>query len=144
MSFSIDTNVLVFAYNQDTPQHKAAQEFLQAKIGEEETWVMPWPVVHSFLRLTTHPGIMPRPLSAREASAVIQAFVELPQLQLIGESPDFWEPYKKDLLQVSARGNLVPDVQIIALLKQNGVKTFFTADRDFRRFDGIKIVDPLR
>jgi predicted nucleic acid-binding protein len=36
----------------------------------------------------------------------------------------------------------VPDAYLAALLKQNGVTRLYTADRDFRRFDFLKVIDP--
>lgn len=104
---------------------------------------MPWPVIHAFLRISTHPAIFTSPLSIRESISIIKEFLEHPRLLLAGETPEFWEIYEKELLSVSARGNLVPDTQISALLKLNGVKTLYSCDRDFRKFDGLKVIDPL-
>jgi predicted nucleic acid-binding protein len=41
------------------------------------------------------------------------------------------------------RGNLVPDAHLVALMQQQGVATIWTADRDFRKFDGITVLDPF-
>lgn len=41
------------------------------------------------------------------------------------------------------RGNLVPDAHLAALMRQHGVATIWSADRDFRRFDGITARDPF-
>lgn len=41
------------------------------------------------------------------------------------------------------RGNLVPDAHLVALMRQHGVRTIYTRDRDFRRFDEISAVDPF-
>ncbi len=42
-----------------------------------------------------------------------------------------------------ARGNLVPDAHVAAILKQNGIATFFTNDADFRRFTFLDLRDPF-
>ena len=44
---------------------------------------------------------------------------------------------------VHTRGNLVPDTHLAALLRQHGVATLYTRDRDFRRFDFLSVIDPL-
>lgn len=40
-------------------------------------------------------------------------------------------------------GNAVPDAHLAALMRQHGVATIYTRDRDFRRFEGIRVEDPL-
>jgi hypothetical protein len=44
---------------------------------------------------------------------------------------------------VVARGNLVPDAHLVALMRQYGVSTIVSHDRDFRMFDGIRVHDPF-
>lgn len=45
--------------------------------------------------------------------------------------------------EVSPRGNLVADAHIVALMRQYGVRDIVTHDRDFRKFDGIRVRDPF-
>ena len=40
-------------------------------------------------------------------------------------------------------GNLVPDAHIATILRQHGVRRFYTADTDFKKFDFIEVVNPL-
>ena len=35
------------------------------------------------------------------------------------------------------------DTHIVALMRRHGVRTIITHDRDFRRFDGIRVRDPF-
>lgn len=42
------------------------------------------------------------------------------------------------------RGNLVPDIHLAALLRQHGVPVICTHDRDYRKFDCLKVVDPVK
>lgn len=42
-----------------------------------------------------------------------------------------------------ARGNLVPDAHLVALMHQYGVRTIISHDRDFKKFDGIRVEDPF-
>jgi hypothetical protein len=64
-------------------------------------------------------------------------------VRAIGEEPGFWELYRATADPVNPRGNLVPDTHLAALLRQHGVATLYTRDRDFRRFDFLSVVDPL-
>jgi uncharacterized protein len=42
-----------------------------------------------------------------------------------------------------AVGNLVHDAHIAALVVEHGVSELWTADRDFTRFPGLRIRNPL-
>ena len=37
----------------------------------------------------------------------------------------------------------VTDGHLVSLMRQHGVGTIYTRDRDFRRFDGIRAEDPF-
>ena len=56
----------------------------------------------------------------------------------------FWPTFHTVAHAASVRGNQVPDAHLVALMRQNDVPTIFTLDRDFRRFDGIEVKDPLQ
>ena len=42
-----------------------------------------------------------------------------------------------------ACGNLLRDAYLASLLRQHGVKTIYTHDKDFRKFDFLHVRDPL-
>lgn len=104
---------------------------------------MPWPVVHTFLRISTHGSILPHPLSPTRAIGVVEQLFSLQHVIPVGEDVDFWAPYSHDLRALHLRGNLIPDAHIAALLKQEAVTTLYSRDRDFLRFKGFRVVDPL-
>jgi predicted nucleic acid-binding protein len=60
-----------------------------------------------------------------------------------GEQDDFWNIFRATSEHQSLRGNLVTDAHIVALMRQHGVGTIMTRDRDFRRFEGIRAIDPF-
>jgi uncharacterized protein len=143
MSFSTDANILLYAVNQDSEFHKQAKRFVEGKALGTETWIMPWPVIHAFLRISTHGGILPGPLSPLQAVSIVDQLLELPHVHPISEKDQFWSHYKKEILGGHLRGAAVADALIVALLKENGVSTIYTADRDFLRFRGIRAINPL-
>jgi predicted nucleic acid-binding protein len=59
-----------------------------------------------------------------------------------GEAEAFWQVF-----QLTAggrtRGNAIPDAHLAALMRQHGVATIYSRDRDLRRFDGIRVIDPF-
>jgi uncharacterized protein len=130
--------------NRDSPFHQQAKAFIESCAGKGETWYVCLPVIHAFLRISTHPGIMPSPLTPKEAVAIIDGILQLPQVRKIGdEGPNFWDIYKKEITTEHLRGNRITDAVIYSVMKAHGVRTIYTKDRDFLMFKGINAIDPL-
>jgi uncharacterized protein len=55
---AVDTNILVYAHRQDSPFHKAAFRRVAELAEGPATWAIPWPCVHEFLAIVTHPRIL--------------------------------------------------------------------------------------
>lgn len=143
MSFAIDANILVYASDQDSIVHPAAVQFLRRCAGRSEVFCLAWVTISAYLRIVTHPSVFRRPLSPEEAMANIDGLLVLPQVRVLGEEEGFWGVYREVATGVAPRGNLVPDAHLAAVLRQHGVRTLYTRDRDFLRFDFLEIVDPL-
>ena len=97
----------------------------------------------SYLRIATHPRIFATPLAPAEALANVEALTHLPHVRLLSEEPGFLEVYREVSGTFPVRGNLVPDAHLAALLRQHGVKTLYTRDTDFRRFDFLEVRNPF-
>jgi hypothetical protein len=102
-----------------------------------------WPVVLGYLRTATHPAIFSRPMPLAQALANVEELLQRPHVRLPTEGEDFWPIARSALAEVSATGNLVPDSHLVALMRANGVSTIWSADRDLRKFDGIRVRDPF-
>jgi predicted nucleic acid-binding protein len=62
---------------------------------------------------------------------------------LVDADDGFLDVYREVTHGMAARGNLVPDAHVAALLRQHGVTVLYTADADFRRFDFLDVRNPL-
>lgn len=141
MSATVDANVLVYAVNEDAPEHEGALALVERLAAGPDLVYLFWPTVMGFLRISTHPGILPAPLTPADAMSAIDGLLALPHVRSAAEEPAFWERYQE--LGELARGNLVPDAHLAALMRQHGVRVIYTRDRGFRRFDGIEVIDPV-
>src|SRR5262252_5274098 len=101
-----------------------------------------WPVLLGYLRIVTHPAILPRPLNPKEATANVESLLDRPHVRTAGEPEGFWKLFRATG-QDRARGNEVPDTHLATLMRQNGVRVIYTRDRGFRRFPDIDAVDPF-
>lgn len=143
MSGLIDTNILVYAVNRDSPLYSKANAFL-TRMGSGGPLYLCWAVVYEFLRVTTHPKIFSRPLSWKEAWDFISALAFLPQTTLLLEAQEHGETLEELLKSLrNPHGNFFHDCHIATLLKENGVRVIYTRDTDFRQFSFLEVIDPL-
>ncbi len=143
MSFTFDANVLLYASDEASAYHPQARAFLEQVANIDDLVYLFWPTAMAYLRIATHPAIFEKPLSPADAEANIDRLLALPNVQTTGERDRFWSAYRRLAADADARGNLVPDAQLVALMVENGVRTIWTHDRDYRRFAGIEPRDPF-
>ncbi len=143
MALTIDANVLIEASNTVSPhQSRLAGAIREAAEGTEPVYLF-WPVVFAYLRVTTHARVFEQPLSLSEAHANVANLAGQENVTFASERTGFWEVYQRVAGQARIRGALVHDAHIVALMLQHEVRTIWTRDRDFRKFDGIRVVDPF-
>ncbi len=139
----VDANILVYAHREDSPFHQAAAERLIALAEGNAPWAIPWPCVHEFLAIVTHPRIYAPPTPLSRALEQVDAWLESPSLVLLPESAAHWPTLRE--LAVSGRiaGGQFHDARVAALCRQHGVRELWSADRDFGRFPNVRVVNPL-
>lgn len=142
MSVTIDTNVLVYAANEDDPAHQRSRELVERLAAGPTILYLFWPALLGYVRIVTHLGILPTPLSPRLAMRNVEHLIRLPHVRVPGELPGFWAHYRFASAE-RARGDDVPDAHLAALMRQHGVGVIYTRDQDFRRFDWIESRDPM-
>lgn len=143
MTVTLDTNVLLYASDESSGFHAPAIELLESLAKGPDLVYVFWPVALGYLRISTHPAIFQKPLSAAEAMANVDDMVSRPHVRTGGEADGFWDSYREVTGAVTVRGNLVPDAHIVALMRQHGVSTIWSHDRDFHKFSGIRVRDPF-
>ena len=142
MSITIDTNILVYASDTGTDIGGAAHELIERLARGPDLLYVFWPALMGFIRIATHPALNERPLTPAEAVGSVAALLARPHVRAPGEGTGFLKVYESTAPQMT-RGRQVPDAHIAALMRQHGVSTIYTRDRDFRRFDGIRVEDPF-
>ncbi len=142
MSATLDANILVYASNQRDPVHAQAIQLVQDLAAGPDLLYLFWPVVLGYLRIVSHPAILPRPLSPREATANAEALLRRPHVRAPGEADGFWELFR-GTSRDQARGNDVPDAHLVTLMRQHGVRRIYSRDTGLRRYADIEVVDPF-
>jgi hypothetical protein len=143
VSYSIDVNILLCASSEDAPEYPIARPLVDQLLAGPDLLCLSWATLSGYLRLSTNPVAATFPLTTERATANVTALLERPRTRLLVEEDGFWRVYGDLLVQHRARGKFVPDVHLAALLRQHGVRTLYTHDRDFRHFDFLDVRDPF-
>lgn len=143
MSSTVDVNVLLYASDGSSPFHRSASDVLRRIVEGPELVYFFWPVLMGYLRLATHPAVFPKPLSMQNAMANLEELIRLPHARVPGEGEGFWRTYKATTADMVVTGNLVSDAHLVALMRENGVMSVWSRDRDLRKFEGITVRDPF-
>lgn len=140
---AVDTNILVYAHRLDSEFNMSAFEVLSELSQGPRPWAIPWPCIHEFFSIVTHPRIYAPPSSPQQAIEQIDAWLESPFVTLLGESDAYWPKLKRTLTQGHIKGPMVHDARIAAICEMHGLLELLTADRDFGRFPKLKTRNPL-
>ena len=140
---AIDTNVLVYARRTEAPYHKEALRLLHDLASGQRPWALTWVCIYEFLRIVTHPRVFNPPTELDTALGDVESLLDSPSLQMLGEGPAHAKLMRRVLVDGKATGNLAHDGHVAALLLEHGVTEIWTADRDFKRFAGLRAVDPF-
>jgi uncharacterized protein len=106
-------------------------------------WAVPWPCVHEFFAISTHPRIYSPATPLSTAIDQVHAWFESPSLVLLAESGRYWQVLSRILEASKITGPQVHDARIAGLCLVHGISELWTSDRDFSRFQDVKIRNPL-
>jgi toxin-antitoxin system PIN domain toxin len=142
--FVVDTNILIYAADQDSIFHDRCYELLEEWRHQASAWYVTWGVLYEFLRVTTHPRVFRTPWSASQAWSFIEALEASPFLGILiatERHADVVSEVIRELPHLS--GNLMHDLQTAALMREHGIKRIYTRDTDFHRFPFLEPIDPV-
>jgi toxin-antitoxin system PIN domain toxin len=140
---AVDTNILVYAHREDSPWHDAALRKLTELAEGKSPWAIPWPCIHEFLAIVTHPRIYAPPTPLAAAIDQVEAWFESASLEILSETQGCWPELRSALEQGRISGPQVHDARVAAICRDHGVCELWTSDRDFGRFPSFTVRNPL-
>jgi uncharacterized protein len=143
VSATVDANILLYASDSGSSRRPRAAELLAMLAAGPEIVYLFWPAVIGYIRIATHPRVFSAPLSLAEARVNVETLLSRAHIRSAGEQEGFWDAFTSVGEDGAVKGNLVSDAHLVALMRQHGVSTIWTADRDFRRFSGLIVKDPF-
>ena len=140
---AVDTNLLVYAHREDSEFHEVAKERIDTLRHGSAIWAVPWPCVHEFIAIVTHPRIFHPPTALETAFAAVDAWGAAGNLEFLAESAGYLEKLRALARAARLKGPRIHDARVAALCLHHGVDELWTADRDFSPFPALKTRNPL-
>jgi uncharacterized protein len=137
-----DLNLLIHAYNRDSPRHDAARRWWESVMNDTAPVGLAWAVVLGFVRITTHPAVMDHPLTVRAACEHARSWLGQPQVAILHPGDRHAEIVFRLLEAAGSAANLVTDAHLAALAIEHQA-ALCTTDADFARFEGLRWSNPL-
>jgi toxin-antitoxin system PIN domain toxin len=140
----VDTNILVYAADADSPFHAKANSWLEQQRVRPDAWYTTWSILYEFLRVTTHPRVMRRPWDATQAWGFVSVLINSPGLEILVATTRHADVAKQVFEELPfLAGNLLHDAHTAVLMREHGVREVCTHDTDFHRFPFLEVFNPL-
>jgi toxin-antitoxin system PIN domain toxin len=141
--FVIDTNILVYAADEDSPFHTRCYELVEEWRRQRSAWYATWGILYDFLRVSTHPRVFRDPWSVGKAWSFVEALLSSPALGILVPAERHADVASEVIRSMpSLSGNLLHDAQTAILMREHGITRIYTRDTDFHRFSFLEPVDP--
>jgi toxin-antitoxin system PIN domain toxin len=137
----LDANTLLYAYDSNSTHHEACRDWLNTAFDAEEIIALPWQTLLALVRIATNPRAVQQPLTGPEACEIVGEWLQRPNVVVLDAGERFWEIFATLVDEAQLRGPLVTDAALAALAIENGA-TLCSTERDFRRFERLKVLDP--
>ena len=142
--FVVDTNILVYAADEDSSFHSPCRDHIEAWIRQPSPWYVTWGIVYEFLRVVTHPRVFRKPWAVLEGWKFVYAILVSPAVGILVPGERHTDVAAEVLNSIpSLSGNLIYDAQTAILMREHGINRIYTRDTDFFRFSFLEPVDPV-
>lgn len=139
---AIDTNLLVYAHRERTPQHKRARKAIELASASPRGWGLSAAVLPEFWSAATHPSSEGRPSRPSQAAAFVRALTDAGALIWL-PGPGFGERLLQIASDLNVSGPRIFDLQIALAAFEGGATELWTHDGAFITVPGLRVFDPL-
>ena len=137
-----DVNLLIYAHNEADVRFPMAKQWFEDLLNSDKSACFCWETLNGFLRISTNPAAMPKPLSLAQAFDKVQGWMEQPAFVLLTPRPDHIDTLRRTAIDAEAAGKRFSDAVLAAYAISYNI-SFASTDRHFRMFSKLKLIDPL-
>jgi uncharacterized protein len=137
-----DVNIFLYAYDSHSSRHAMARDWVEQTLSGTETVGLAWMVMLAFIRLSTRPVVLERPLDVDGAIGLVDSWLGQPCVTVINPTERHTAVLRELLTPLGTAANLTSDAHLAALAIEHGA-LLCSSDTDFSRFQGLRWSDPL-
>jgi uncharacterized protein len=137
-----DVNLLVHAYNAESPVHAAARAWWEALLNGSRPVGLAWVGMLGFVRIATHRQVFSNPMPVAMACSHARTWMARPYVTILDPGARHAEIVFGLLESLGTAGNLTTDAHLAALAIEHQAELHST-DADFARFPGLRWMNPL-
>lgn len=137
-----DINLLVYAHNDQAPEHAKARLWWEGLLNGKTPVGLPWLSISGFLRIMTHPRVLAQPMDIQQGIVHVREWLAQPPVRIVQPGTNFESLFLGYLARLGAGGNLTTNAQLAALAAEHQA-TLHSCDADFARFPGLRWHNPL-
>jgi toxin-antitoxin system PIN domain toxin len=138
----IDTNLLVYAFRPERPEHRATRAWLLELTRGSRPIGLASSALAGFVRVVTHRRIFGDPAGIDEAFGFVRALRAAPNAQPLEAGDGYPRLFERLCRSLDLSGDEIPDAHLAALAIEHAA-ALATHDHGFDRFPGLRVVDPL-
>lgn len=136
----VDTNILVYAQNEDDPRHQMAKRVVDDILNEKVDGVVTPQNILEFYAVVTDKKRVSRPLSSKKALATCNLLMNGSAFRVVFPTITTLVMWQR-LMKKDGIGQAVWDLFLAATLLSNGVTMLVTENvDDFTRVKGLNVV----
>lgn len=141
---SLDTNILLYAANEDAPEHDVCKAFLQKVIENPMDWVIADQVYLEFYRAIRSPRVISNPLSAVQAASHVSLLRDGMGIMHCGYTSECWNRLLNYLQEEDFPYRRTHDAVLASTLLSHGVRIFYTRNiKDFATAGFQEVKNPI-
>ena len=144
MKTLLDTNVLVHAYNQSSPQHQRASEVIRDALHSRLDACLTPQILCEFFSVVTNPRRVGKPLTTSDALRICEDLWLCREIEVLESQTSTTSVVFSLTKQHGITGDQIFDCVIAATAKEHEVERIYTENtRDFEIFDFLEVVNPF-
>ncbi len=134
-----DVNVLVYAFRDDSPCHEQSRSCIE--IRNTDSFILPDIIALGFVRVVTNRRIFASVAPPSVALSFINDLRQHGSRTSEVEVAGVWEAFERIATRDERGGDSIPDAYLAAVALAHDAP-LYTFDRDFARYDGLRVQEP--
>ncbi|MDI6736305.1 MAG: type II toxin-antitoxin system VapC family toxin [bacterium] len=144
-TYLIDSNILVYAANKNSPYQRFALEVMNKVIIGKMNACLSYQTLYEFYAIITDPKRVESPISPKKAQETIELYMVASNIKKIFPQKTNLQNTLSLLKKYKVSKQTIFDLVLVATMMDNGVEGIYTTNEThFKQFEFLEIINPLK